>query len=78
MPAVRPIREKFNTQVKHEIAAEVRRMAAEEGRQLQALVEEALIDLIAKHKNARPRSHVLAAHLASVEKFGPLYNKLAE
>jgi hypothetical protein len=28
MPAVMPIREKFNTQVKHEIAAEVRRMAA--------------------------------------------------
>jgi hypothetical protein len=73
-----PTREKFNTQVKPEIVAEVRKMAKQEGRQLQALVEEALVDLIAKHRNARPRPHVMAAHLASVEKFGALYKKLAE
>jgi len=73
-----PVREKFNTQVKPEIAAEMRKMAEQEGRQLQALVEEAFVDLIAKHKGARPRPHVLAAHLASIEKFGPLYKKLAE
>jgi hypothetical protein len=79
MPASRaPVREKFNTQVKPEIAAELRRMAKREGRQLQALVEEALVDLIAKHKGAKPRPHVMAAHLASIEKFAPLYKKLAE
>jgi hypothetical protein len=78
MPTVSPMREKFATQVKPEIMAELRNMAAQEGRQLQALVEEAFADLIAKHKNAKPRPHVMAAYMASHEKFGKLYKKLAE
>jgi len=40
---------------------------------LQALVEEALADLIEKHKNAKPRVHVMGAYLASHEKLGPPY-----
>ena len=56
----------------------VRTLANKEGRQLQALVDEALTDLIEKHKNAKPRPHVLGAYLASHEKYGPLYKKLAE
>jgi hypothetical protein len=71
-------REKFATQVDSEILADVRALATSEGRQLQALVDEALADLIEKHKNARPRSHVMGAYLASHEKYGPLYKKLAE
>jgi len=45
---------------------------------LQALVDEAFADLIEKRKNATPRSHVMGAYLASHEKYGPLYKKLAE
>jgi hypothetical protein len=71
-------REKFATQVDSEILAGVRALATSEGRQLQALVDEALADLIEKHQNARPRSHVMGAYLASHEKYGPLYKKLAE
>ena len=71
-------REKFATQVDVEILTTVRNLAHQEGRQLQALVEEALSDLIEKHKNARPRPHVMGTYLASHEKFGPLYKKLAE
>jgi hypothetical protein len=71
-------REKFATQVDSKILSAVRRLAVKEGRQLQALVEEALADLIDKHNNARPRPHVMAAYLASHEKYGPLYKKLAE
>ena len=41
-------------------------------------VDEALADLIEKHKNARPRPHVMGAYLASHEKYGLLYKKLAE
>lgn len=73
-----PTREKFATQVNSETLAEVRKLAQEEGRQLQALVDEALADLIEKHRNARPRPHVMGAYLASHEKYGPLYKKLAE
>jgi hypothetical protein len=71
-------REKFATQVNSDILSAVRLLADKEGRQLQALVDEALADLIEKHKNARPRPHVMGAYLASHDKFGSLYKKLAE
>jgi hypothetical protein len=70
-------REKFATQVNPKILLAVRALADEEGRQLQALVDEAFADLIEKHKNAKPRSHVMGAYLASHEKYSPLYKKLA-
>jgi hypothetical protein len=72
------IREKFAIQVNSEILAAVRTLAEKEGRQLQALVDEAFADLIEKRKNATPRSRVMGAYLASTEKYGPLYKKLAE
>ena len=71
-------REKFATQVNSEILTSVRTLAHKEGRQLQALVEEALVDLIDKHTNAKPRPHVMGAYLASHERYGSLYKKLAE
>jgi hypothetical protein len=40
-------------------------------------VEEALADLLEKHKNAEPRAHVMGAYSTSHEKYGPLYKKLA-
>jgi hypothetical protein len=73
-----PTREKFATQVNSEILSAVRSLADKEGRQLQALVDEALADLIEKRKKATPRAHVMGAYLASHEKYGPLYKKLAE
>ena len=71
-------REKFATQVNSEILRTVRSLAQTEGRQLQALVDEALADLIEKRKQSRPRAHVMAAYQASHEKFAPVYKKLAE
>lgn len=71
-------REKFATQVNSDVLAAIRRLAEKEGRQLQALVDEALADLIEKRKHGRPRPHVMAAYLASHEKYGELYKKLAQ
>ncbi|MGC9224880.1 MAG: hypothetical protein ACP5E2_13205 [Terracidiphilus sp.] len=71
-------REKFATQVNSEILRSVRYIAKNEGRQLQALIDEALADLIEKRKQSRPRAHIMAAYQASHEKFAPLYKKLAE
>jgi len=64
--------------VNSEILTHVRNLAQSEGRQLQALVDEALGDLIEKRKANKPRAHVMAAYQASHEKFGTLYKKLAE
>ncbi len=71
-------REKFATQVNSEILSALRNLAKSEGRQLQALVDEALADLLEKRRSGRPRAHVMAAYQASHDKFGPLYKKLAE
>jgi hypothetical protein len=71
-------REKFATQVNSKILSAVRTLAQSEGRQIQALVDEALAGLIEKRKQGRPRSHVMEAYRASHETFGPLYKKLAE
>jgi predicted transcriptional regulator len=45
-------REKFAIQVNSEILAAVRRLAEKEGQQLQALVDEALADLVEKHRQS--------------------------
>ena len=71
-------REEFATQVNTEILAAIRTIAEKEGRQLQALVDEAFADLIEKRGKTTPRAHVMGAYLASHEKYGPLYKKLAE
>ncbi len=71
-------REKFATQVNSEILATVRTLAESEGRQLQSLIDEALADLIEKRKGTQPRSHVMAAYLASHDKYSELYKKLAK
>lgn len=71
-------RQKFATQVNPETLSALRTLAQAEGRQLQALVEEALADLVEKHNNAKPRRRVMDAYLASHEEYAPLYQKLAK
>ena len=71
-------REKFATQVDASILSSLRALARAEGRQIQALVDEALSDLVEKHCKGRPRPHVTAAYHAGHETFGSLYKKLAE
>jgi len=71
-------KEKFATQVDSTVLAALRTLAKKEGRQLQALVTEALTDLLDKHARAQPRQHVMLAYLASHPQYGELYRKLAE
>jgi hypothetical protein len=61
-----------------QILAKIRGIAAGEGRQLQALVDEALADLIAKRAAGRPRPHVMEAYASSHRRYTTLYKKLAE
>ena len=71
-------KEKFATQVTSDILAEVRALAHSEGRQLQALVDEALADLLEKRRHTRPRPQAMNAYHASHEKYAELYRKLAK
>lgn len=71
-------REKFATQVNSDVLSAVRELAEKEGRQLQALVDEALTDLIEKRRGAKARAHVMAEYQASHGIYGELYKKLAQ
>jgi len=71
-------RQKFATQVDPDLIEAVRGIAKEEGRQVQALVDEALADLVEKRLLGRPRKHVMAAYQSSIGRYGKLYKKLAE
>lgn len=71
-------REKFATQVNPDVLASIREIAKAEGRQLQALVDEALTDLVEKRKLSAPRRHIVTAYQASHARFATLYKKLAE
>lgn len=71
-------REKFATQADPALLAAVRAIAAEEGRQFQTLIHEALNDLVAKKKSTNPRPHVLSAFEASMREFDELYQNLAK
>lgn len=73
-----PQRAKFATQVDPRVLETIRELARQEGRQLQALVDEALVDLIEKRRQVRPRPSVMALYQSSHETFAPLYRKLAE
>lgn len=72
------ILEKFATQVDAQTLATLRSLAKSEGRLLQALVNEALSDLVEKRKKMVPRASVMEAYQASHATFAPLYKKLAE
>jgi len=69
---------KFATQVDPVVLDSLRQIAKTEGRQLQALIDEALRDYV-EHKNSNlPRKQVLQALHDSIEQFDALYKKLAQ
>ena len=71
-------REKFATQVDGTLLADLRGLAKQEGRQIQALVEEAIAALIEQRRQGTVRPHVLSAYQKSHARYAPLYKKLAE
>lgn len=73
-----PTRVKWSTQIAPETLQALKEVAKSEGRQIQALVDEAIADVVEKHRSGKPRAHVMAAYRTSLERFGPLYKKLAE
>ena len=71
-------RQKFASQASPEVLKEVRAIAAEEGRQVQAVIEDALVQYVAKKRGERPREAVLAHLQTSIERNRDLYRRLAE
>lgn len=72
------VREKFSSQAAPEVLAALRRIAESQGRQFQAVLDEALRDYIDRHQKDRPRRHVMAAFAESMKEFDELYRELAK
>ncbi len=70
--------QKFSSQVRPELLDEVRQIATAEGRQLQAVLDEALAEWVEKKKGEAPRPDVIAHAKASIARHRQLYKKLAE
>ena len=71
-------REKFSSQAAPDVLAALRQIAESQGRQFQAVLDEALRDYIDRHQKDRPRRHVLASFAASLAEFDELYRELAK
>ncbi|NJD89232.1 MAG: hypothetical protein FIB05_14625 [Betaproteobacteria bacterium] len=69
---------KFATQADPRVLEEVRAIAAREGKQLQAVIDEALRDFIDKRKRGKPRPEVLTALGESLAEYDALYRALAK
>jgi len=72
-----PAREKFASQADPEILAAMRAVAAEEGRQLQAVLEDAMREYLARRSGAAVDPAVAEALAASIAEFDSLYERLA-
>jgi len=71
-------REKFSSQVDELILADARALAHSQGRQFQAILEEALTEYLERHQTEHPRAHVMEAFGLSMDEFDDLYQKLAQ
>ncbi len=70
--------QEFSSQARPELLDEVRRLAAEEGRQFQTVLDEALVEWVERKKGAVPRPEVIAHAKASIARHRKLYEELAK
>ena len=71
-------REKFSSQAAPEVLAALREIAQQQGRQFQAVLDDALRDYIDRKQSERPRRHVMASFAVSLDEFDSLYRELAK
>jgi predicted transcriptional regulator len=72
------IEENVSSQASPEILFALHRIADSEGRQFQAVLDEALREYIERKAKEKPRRHVLEAFEQSLEEFDSLYRELAK
>ena len=70
--------QKFSSQARPELLEEVREIAAAEGRQFQAVLDEALAEWVERKKGESPRPEVIAHAKASIARHRSLYEELAK
>ena len=71
-------RQKYASQANPDLLNAMRQVAQEEGRQFQAVMEDAMRDFLERRQNASPREHVMAHLRTSIEKNRRLGELLAK
>ena len=69
---------KFATQLSPDVLIQLKETAKKEGRQIQAVLDEALREYFQSRQQQRPRSHVMKALRASIRQHDALYKELAK
>ncbi len=77
MPADAP-RKKFATQMDAELLEQLRRYAKSEGRQIQAVLEDAVRDMLKEKRGYQMRPDVKAAHDQIVKRYAKTFEALAK
>ncbi|MEW5820709.1 MAG: hypothetical protein AB1782_11000 [Cyanobacteriota bacterium] len=70
--------QKFSSQARPDVLNALKEIADREGKQLQAIIEEAFNDLIEKKKRTHPRKHIINSFQHSLEYYAPLYEALSK
>ena len=71
-------REKFSSQASPDVLAALRELASAQGRQFQAVLDDAMRDYLERQTKSRPRQHVMSSFASSLEEFDSLYKDLAK
>ena len=71
-------REKFSSQASPDVLMALCEIAEVQGRQFQAVLDEALRDYIDRQQKTRPRRHVMESFASSLDEFDHLYRELAK
>lgn len=70
--------EQLFSQAAPDVLAALHQIAQSQGRQFQAVLDEALRDYINRQRQERPRRHVMDAFTSSLDEFDSLYCELAK
>lgn len=70
--------QKFSSQASPDVLEQLRRIAKVEGREFQAVLDEAMREYIERKAGERPSRRVLMHLSESVEEFDELYRELAK
>ena len=74
----RPSKVKFATQADPVVLDTLRHIAANEGRHIQALVDEALREYVERKTENIPRRHIVDSLRSSMARYDSLYKELAK
>ena len=72
------IHDKLSFNVPPELLGALNQLAASQGRQLQAVLDDALREYLERQQRDHPRQHVLSAFASSLNEFDELYKDLAK